>query len=40
MQQPIRHINNLNPFIPMPADAYAAQQGSELLMEELDWLLR
>ena len=40
MQQPIRHINDLNPFIPMPADAYASQQRSELLMEELDWLLR
>ena len=40
MQQPVRHINNLNPFIPMPADAYASQQRAELQVEELEWLLR
>jgi len=39
-QQPVRHINNLNPFIPMPADAYASQQRAEAVPEEFDWLLK
>ena len=39
-QKPIRHFNNLNPFIPMPADAYSANRRSEDDLEEFDWLLK
>ncbi len=39
-QQPVRHFNNLNPLVPVPADAYASQQRIEMLPEEFDWLLK
>jgi len=36
----VRHINNLNPFVPMPADAYSASRRSEDDLEEFEWLIR
>ena len=36
----IKHYNNLNPFIPMPADAYSASRRSEDDLEEFDWLIK
>jgi len=39
-QRPVRHINNLNPLVPIPSDVYASQQRMETLPEEFDWLLK
>lgn len=38
--QPIKHYNNLNPFIPMPADAYASSRRSQEDLEEYDWVIK
>jgi len=39
-QQPVKHIYNLNPFIPMPMDVYSAGKSQEQLADELAWLLK
>ena len=36
----IKHYNNANPFVPMPADAYASSRRSEDDLEEFGWLIK
>ena len=36
----VKHYNNANPLIPMPADAYAASRKSEDDLEEFGWLIK
>ena len=38
--KPIRHYNNINPFVPMPADAYSAKRQTDEDVNEFDWLIK
>jgi len=38
--KPVKHYNGMNPFVPMPADAYSTSRRTDEDSKEFDWLLK